>query len=434
MTPVCFFGRSAAARVILALVSAAAVSLPASAQYRDAGTDVEVLPSRKEQLDEAVEQARWRLGRLHVAPYIGIRDVSYVRGESSATGAGAAAGETSDLTATLGAGLRLYLPMSKSVLAAHAIPEYSWWREQDERNAVIGRYGVGFFGFFNRLETELTARRIEEVGFLSPDLLVLQPVRTDAVAASAQVRLGAATALFVGGDSTRARVDDPEGLSASQTSEILDRDETSWRAGARYLLRGDLGHIGGGVQSDEVDFLDRGELRSNEGTGWYAEAQVRGNQMTIDVDYSQVELEAKEGGTFPGYDTGTGSLRVSYHPRERLQTHVYARRDLRYSAVAIERFFEEERLGTGLTLGLGRGTFLAFYEVGENLYFGANVFTPAEDVTAYGATLDLPFFEYLTVRIGGRTTRFEPEVGPEREVREVLGAIRLTLGSSTGEW
>jgi hypothetical protein len=270
------------------LVALLAVPAAATSQYREAGSGVEILPSRKQLLEEAVEEARWRLGALRVAPWIGLRDVSYVRGERRADDTGDEA--DSDLTATAGAGLKAYLPMGKAILALHALPEYSWWQKQDERNAVVGRYGAGVFGFFNRLETEITARRVEEVGFLSPDLLVRQPVRGDTFAASAQVRLGGATALYAAGDLGRTRVEDPAGLTPGETSDLLDRDTTVWRGGVRYLLRGDRGHFGAGVQGEETEFLAAGEPRSNEGTGWYAEALVRGNRLSVGLDLAGREL------------------------------------------------------------------------------------------------------------------------------------------------
>lgn len=413
----------------------ASLGLPiaAAAQYRQAGTGVDILPSRQRQLEEAIEQARWSLGQLRVAPWIGISDVSYVRGERRGSETGASGDGQSDLTATFGAGLRAYLNAGKSVVAAHALPEYSWWQEQDERNTVIGRYGVGWFGFFNRLETEVTAKRIEDVGFLSPDLLVRQPLRSDALAASAQVRLGGATALFASGSSSRVRVEDPKGLSPAETSRLLDRDATTWRGGVRYLLRGDLGHLGAGVQSEEVEFLDAGQPRSNEGSGWYTEAQLRGNRMSVSLDYAQRELEARGDSTFPGFDRGTGQAVLAYHPSERFQTRLYGLRDLSYSAIAIERFFEEERFGAGLTFRLGRGALDLFYETGENRFFGSSP-APDEEVTGYGAAFDVMLGRYFAARVGSRETRFEPDGGPPREVREVIGALALTLGRQRGEW
>src|SRR5690242_10402067 len=95
-----------AARVTLVASLLVATAAPALAQYRTAGTGFELFPSRKDQLTKAADAARWNLGPLRVAPWLGLRDVTYVR-EQSPTG-GSARG---DLTATAGAGLKVYLPL-----------------------------------------------------------------------------------------------------------------------------------------------------------------------------------------------------------------------------------------------------------------------------------------------------------------------------------
>ena len=101
-------------------------------QYRPAGTGFEPYESRKDALTKAMQQARWNWGGLHVAPWIGLRDVTYQeRGTADST-----AGE---LTATGGAGLKGYLPLgAHGMLALHALPEYAWWQKQSDRNTVVG--------------------------------------------------------------------------------------------------------------------------------------------------------------------------------------------------------------------------------------------------------------------------------------------------------
>jgi hypothetical protein len=396
-----------------------------------AGTGAEIPVSRQAQLEAALEEARWNLGPWRVAPWIGIENVSVVRGEQLA---GDSNDDGEDLTATAGAGFRAYLPFrSEAMLAVHALPRYNWWQDNSDRNAVIGRYGVGFFGFFNRLQTELSARRVEDLGFLSADRLVQQPIRDDEALASAQLRLGGSTAVFGSTTLGRTRVLDTDADLEDGAATLLDRDRHESRLGARYLLRGERGYLGVGILHEQTDFV-RAELeRSNEGTSWYAEAMLRGNNMDVLVGYDQHDLEAQEGGTFPGFSGSTGRAAVAFRPGHRLRLQLYGRRDLGYSAASVARFTEEQRVGVGVQLPIGRGTIEGFYEQGDDRYFGDVPLT--EDVTAYGASIGVRLGRFLGLSVGGRTNRFEPPGGPEREIREVQGGVALAWGSSGGgDW
>jgi hypothetical protein len=420
-------------RALAALVALLASLAPAAAQLTPAGTGAEIEASRQRQLEQALEEARWHLGPWRVAPWIGIHDVRLVRGEQTSSEDETAGKDDSDLTATVGAGFRAYRPFrSEAMLAVHALPQYSWWQEDSDRNSVIGRYGVGFFGFFNRLQTEVSARRNEDLGFLSADRLVLQPIRSDSALASAQLRLAGSTALFGSTTLDRTRVLDTDAELAKDASPLLDRDRQEARVGLRYLLRSDRGYVGAGALTEQTDFVDAELERSIEGTSWYAEAALRGNNMDITLEYDQRELEAQEGGEFPGFSGSTGEAVLALHPGHRLRYQLYGRRGLGYSAAAVERYVEEQRVGAGVQMGLGRGELAVFYEQGEDRYFGETDLT--EDVTGYGATLGFRVGRFLVLSVGGRTTRFEPSTGADREIREVQGGLGLSFGSAPGEW
>ena len=420
-------------RPALAALALLASLAPAAAQMSPAGTGAVIPAPRQEQLEAALEEARWNLGPWRVAPWIGIENVGYVRGEQF-SGAAADEDDDGDLTATAGAGLRAYLPFrSEAMLAVHALPRYNWWQDDSERNAVIGRYGVGFFGFFNRLQTEVSARRVEDVGFLSADRLVQQPIRDDVALASAQLRLGGSTALFGSTTLGRTRVLDTDADLAAGAATLLDRDRQESRLGARYLLRGEQGYLGAGVLREQTDFVDAELERSSEGTSWYAEAMLRGNNMDVLLGYDQRDLEAQEGGEFPGFAGSTGRAALAFRPGHRLRLQLYGRRDLGYSAAAVDRFTEEQRVGLGVQLPIGRGQIDGFYEQGDDRYFGELAVT--EDVTAYGASIGFRLGRFFGLSVGGRTTRFEPPGGPEREIREVQGGLGLSWGSSGGgDW
>ena len=417
--------RAARRRSRLALLLLLAAAAPAAAQYREPGETMQLLPDRQEQLEKALDDAPWNLGKIRLSPWIGLRNVNYVR-ELDAEGRE----QEGDLTATAGAGLRAYLKLgTHAVAAAHAIPEYVWWQKRDERNARVGRYGLGLFGWSNRIEGELTARRIEEVRFLSADALVHEPTRYDVLDASAQVRVLASIAVYGGITSDRTRIDATSGLTSIDPALLLDRDSTTVRGGLRYLLRGRRGFVGAGVLSERTEFQAADAARSNEGSSWYAEAQLKGNHIDVGVQYDQHQLEADDS-TFPGYDTAGGSAVVSLHPGWRLKYQLYGSRQLRYSALVVDSFIEEERAGAAVDVTLGEGALQLFYETGSDDYFGAS--PRHDDVTSRGAWLTFPI-RRLSLRVGGRETEFETAGGGTREVREVLGTVALSFGSP-GDW
>ena len=421
--------------LLASLASLISLAAPAAAQMTPAGTGSALPQPRQQQLEAALEEARWHLGPWRVAPWIGIENVSYVRGEQFAGGDEASDGDDEgDLTATAGAGFRAYLPFrSEAMLAVHALPRYNWWQENSDRNAVIGRYGVGLFGFFNRLQTEISARRLEELSFLASDRLVQQPIREDQALASAQLRIAGSIALFGSTTLERTRILDTDAELAEDAAGLLDRDRQEARVGMRYLLRGERGHVGAGVLREETEFLDADAARSSDGTSWYAEAMLRGNNMDVVLGYDQRELEAVEGGAFPGFSGSTGRAIVAFRPGHRLRLQLYGRRDLSYSGASLGRFAEEQRVGVGAQMPLGRAELGAFYEQGDDEYFGDLERT--EDVTAYGGSAGVRLGRYLSLHLGTRNTRFEPPEGPDREIREVQGGFGLSWGSSGGgDW
>ncbi len=412
-------------RLSRALLLLALAAAPAAAQYRAAGSDIAILPDRKSELETAMQQAPWHLGGLRVAPWIGVRDVSYVR-ELDAGGRQRPA----DLTATGGAGLRAYLPLgTHTIVAAHALPEYAWWQKEKDRNAVVGHYGLGLFSWGTRVQGELTARRVEEVAFLSSDVLVNEPIRDDEAAGSAQVRLFGSIGAYLAGTQVRTRVDATSGLTALDPAQALDRDTTQTRLGLRYLLRGDRGHLGAGALEERTKFLGANATRSNKGSSWYAESLLHGNHLDLSLQYDSRDLQP-DGSAFPGYRAGNGQASLVLHPGWRVQYQLYGRRQLRYSALDLGSYLEESRSGAGLHFAVGKGGVQLFYETGDDDYFGT---TPRhESVTARGGWLDIAI-RRLNLRVGGRLTRFTPDGGGTREVREVIGALSLSFGQP-GEW
>ena len=126
-------------------------------QYTTPGGPVGRPEDAKGRLAREVAAARYHLGPVRVAPTLGLKDLAYVK-SILATGQPAPA----DVTATVGGGVRLYLPTgTKVTFTAYALPEYVWWRTESERRRLNDRLGVGFHGFWNRLTVEGSGGRDE---------------------------------------------------------------------------------------------------------------------------------------------------------------------------------------------------------------------------------------------------------------------------------
>ena len=122
------------ARLVSALAAASFVFAPPMwAQYRQytaPGALGERPEETREALERAVDEARWKLGPLRVEPVLGLSDLAYVDDGQPAV---AGQDEGGDFTATATAGLRGYLPIgAHNTLALFAIPDYVWWKDQDE--------------------------------------------------------------------------------------------------------------------------------------------------------------------------------------------------------------------------------------------------------------------------------------------------------------
>lgn len=398
---------------------------PARAQYRGPGAGFELTPDREAELRKSSEEARWRLGPLHVDPWIGLRNTSYFRSENDQ-------GETTeDLTATVGAGLFGYLSLGDdAILALHALPEYVWWRDQDELNRAIGRYGAGFFLFKNRFQYEVTARRVEDTQIVSTEVLNRAEITSTAVAAQAQLRLGAALAIAGGYD-----VADTDWAAEPPFStglvETLDQETTGGRLSARYLLRADQGHLGLGWFQEETNF-DNTPLRDTESEGVFAELSLRGNKISADARVEQRELRPTDPvGLVEPLDTTTGRAALHLKIGWRLTGLASWQNTIQYSALDATGLYEETRTGLGLDVDLGsRSSLQLAFEIGSLDFATAGV--PDDDLTAWGAVLTLQLVQSLNMNVGYRLTEIDSGgARPDRELEEIL--LGISLGQ-TRDW
>ena len=361
-------------------------------QYRAPGVPLERPQTRKEALEQAVEDARWQFGRVRVDPWLGVSNVEYV---DNAFGLPEGAGEPiADVTATAGAGLRAYLPTGpKLVWAAHALPEYTWWRDLEDRRGVNGRYGLGAFGFFNRLTLEATAARDEGQRVVTPE--IPQPVRQRLDRAGLALELEATRriSLFVAGEGLELR-HRLAGESDPRTAPLdrLDRDQTLLRGGLRYRFPGGWS-VGAGVERSDVEFTAEAAGApdlSNRGTSPFLELRRDGENDHLRLEVAERSLEPVAGSSFQPYDATTAAFEAGFNTAGRLVTWIYGSRNLIYSLIEGYSDLQDDRVGVALEYELGWRTRLrVFGEGGSSDYRAAVPGVPEreDDVRSYGGGL-----------------------------------------------
>jgi hypothetical protein len=394
-------------------------------QYTSPGGPQDRPESRKERLEREVENARYHLGAVRVAPWFGIRDASFVRSFSSDQ-----EDSPSDFTATVGAGLRTYLRTGPKVIwTAEALPEYVWWNNDPGRSRVNGRYGFGGHAFWNRLVVEATAGRQQEQQILTPEIPDPSSARTDEGRLIAE--LWATGAISVFADTRLAKVrylDRDTGIPELDQLELLDRQETVTRAGLRWRPR-EAWIIGVGAESSRAEF-DRDPLdRSNEGTAPTLEVSFNRPKLYVQLDLAARSLEARQGARFVDFDGVTGNASVSLRPRRRTDFWVYANRNLVYTLNPVYAYMEDERVGTALSSRLGSRTVGRIYvETGTESY---TVFDPAtpqrqDDLLSFGGAATFRIRRAMTLSVLAVRTRFSSD-SPGNDRSYTYVGTRLNL-------
>ncbi|HYH46660.1 MAG TPA: hypothetical protein VEG34_13325 [Thermoanaerobaculia bacterium] len=417
------------------------VAAPAAAQfsqYTAPGSLLQRSTSKKEQMDRALENARWHWGPFRLSPWIAIRDAAYVSDAFSGSsgepgGPSGAAEEDPDFTITLGAGLQGYVPFgSKTFFTFDVLPQYVWWQEQEERRRLNGYYGAGLFAFFNRLNAEVTVRRAEEQGVLTPEFEQRIHSRQERIAGTVELEITPALFAFVSADAFELGaltedIDDPRLPPFHQ----LDRQERVLRGGLEYRS-GDRLRLGVGVERSEVEFDpghagnagntgDIGRDRSNTGTSPIVEAVYAGPRIQLEGGLAFRSLEPEPGSEFVPFDETTGRVQASWTPRWRLSYSLYGTRGLDYSLDESYSHFTEDRLGLGISSRVGRTSSVnLFAETGAHDYVisglasgpGSGLGEPGalpreDDFTAYGTSIQLQLEDRVRLSLGVARTELE---------------------------
>ncbi|MCG8461076.1 MAG: porin family protein, partial [Holophagales bacterium] len=390
--------------------------------------------------DERIDDARWSFGALRVQPWIGVRDVSYVTDQSVGDAVDAEQADENDLTVTAGAGIRAYLRKSpKMLLAAHVLPEYVWWQDNDDKSVLNGRYGAGFFGFWNRLRLEVSFRREEQQGFFSPELQVLTSVATDTARAAVEVDVARGITVYA-----TAGTEDFAGSSDdAEVFTLLDRSSDRIAAGVRFeSAQGYWASVE--YEDATTDFEPAARDLSNEGTAVTFGLGFDRGQLKGEANVALREVEPAAGSLFRPFDDTTGRVQLRWSPRKRWDFLLFGSQSQGYSIDLSQSTVLSRRVGASITLRPGSSAFVVSAATGEDELTSVLESLPdrVDDVEELQARFLTPIGDLLRLELRATSLQYDSPI-PEldREITRYgvsleLGRIleRLRLGDDSGIW
>lgn len=373
---------------------------PLGAQYNPPGDLLSSgLLQDEKALRDSHENARWRWGALRLEPWIGLSDVSFV------TAAGSAGATGDDLTATLGAGLRGYLKTGRSVIwAAHALPEYVWWKDDDAKRGLNGRFGFGLFAFMNRLDLEASARRHERQGFFSSELQSLTTTRQDTARLAFELALS--RRFYLSGSYTHEKAANQE--ESAPAFAQLDRQSATTQVLLRY--RSPRGWwVGGGLEDGAVEFDDHARNLSNDEQAGLVDAGYEARRFSLRFRLERRSLEPRGDSDFSALDLSTGLLETQWNLNRGVNGYLYGRRQLAYSIRQESSSFVSGRYGARLDLTLRGPTLELAAEAGTDDYENLVARAPhrVDDVTAFSLSLRFELRRALRMRLGLTQTDYD---------------------------
>lgn len=400
-------------------------------QYTAPGTLAQPRVPPQERFEGAIEDAWWNVRGLRLTPWFGLSNLGYVDNVF------ATAHDTkSDFTLTVGAGLRGYLPTGeKSTLAFHVLPEYVWWQDLVDFRSLNGRYGAGWFGYFDRLSVELDATSSQQQTYVSSELERPADILNRRNEASLEWSFAQRFSVFVSGELQAWRYEDPASSVGTEILSQLERDELIGRSGLRYDVSSAL-RLGVGFELSDVDFLDPSADRSNRDQAPLVEVVFDHPIFYTELIAAFRATEAKSGSRFIPYNGTTGRFLLWMNHGAPVSAQIYGRNNLVYTVAEIGPYYEDRRVGGAFLFPIGwRFQATAFIEGGANEFTLYDVQAQAvvDDLRAYGGALTIYVGEKSAVNIRVSQTDYS-SAHPGRDRSIFRLQIGLTLNSMNSAW
>ncbi len=414
------------ANYLLLLLAAA----PAAAQlagYTVPGSLGQQRLNNRDAVMRAHQDARWKLGFLHLDPQLAITDLGYISNIYSTADAAA----ESDIKAQGAAGLRGFFNLGPKVVVSPFVDfGYTWWQDQDELRSSNESYGLQLFGDLNRLQIELQGGRVETQRNLSSELEVPVDVQTDRLEVKIDVDFWGPFRFFATVTDGRARHSGKaaEARLPGLDLSLLDVDTDLFNAGIAYELGNGL-VIGLGYEEADSIFPNDPDGRSNRGSGPLVRLAFEGTRVTLGAEVAQRDLQfdGRTGAAEREQVIGVGQLMWRF--TEKLTSTLYSGNRLDASALDSAAIFEGRRSGLSMTRqNAGRIRIGAFYEIGEDEFASvtSDEVTRVDDFTSIGVNLRIQLSERLTVELGfidSRRESSDPDF--DRDLRSITSRIRL---------
>lgn len=403
--------------IVAPFVVALFIVAPLGAQYNPPGSTIDSADIPEEdELRGPMEDARLRLGVLRLQPWIGLRDASIV----TATGEGG-----TDLTLSVGAGLHGYLKMGRHwVGATHVIPEYIWWQEDENRRSLGGRFGLGVFGFYNRLNLEISARRQEIQRFFSSEFQELATIRQDVARVGFEIEIAKPFILY--GRHMRTESESQEG-DIVQFS-LLDQRRESTRVGVKYRLPPGI-FLGLGLEEISRDFDDGARNFSHSGTAGVFEASYQGARFSSGLLLRAESLDPRQGSDFAPLDVTTGNFETSWDLRRSIDLLLYGRRSLNFSINGENSHYVAERIGVRAGFSLQETGLGLAAEIGKDDFRSITATTPdrSDDVLGLSLSLSFSLARVLFLNVGVTHTVYDSSISAlDRDITVFGATVQLT--------
>lgn len=410
----------------------AAVAPAQFEQYIAPGSlGVQLLPT-KERLDTAIEEARFRLGPLRLAPWFALQDVSWVDNVY-----GTAIDQQSDFTATVSLGLHGYIPAGpKLVFALYALPEYVWWRNLTYLRGWNGKYGVGIFGYFNSVTLEVQAGDWRSQQYYSSANPI--PVNVEQKHGAATLEVDVLGRLSVFGTAWEDRWRYKGQTASALPGDILqlsDRDETMVGGGLRYRFSQSFA-FAIGYEKLTTDFLSEIQNRSNSGDGRFVELELRRKHLWATARATDLALRPQENSEFVPLDSTTGQAQIGWKPGGKLEWQAYGGRTVSYTLLTVDSYYIDERWGLGLQSPLGwRTTGRIFWEQGRDQFpsSSGDAIRRTDDFNGYGLSLNVKLGEGSAVGLEGARTDYT-SILPEFNRVVTRIQVTLSLAGAGAQW
>ena len=397
----------------------------------------------REEIEAAMEEARWRLGPIRLAPWLALRGLTYeddvfVEADDEGGGEDGGGGEgeaVSDVHGSVGAGLTAYLPTGKDVFwVVQALPEYLFWVDLDERNRLIGRYGAGVYADLNRLRLALDAQQREEQQTVTSESAQQVVGESTVLHAVAELELTGAVSVVVDATQQELAYELADGTTVGNGFDFsaLDRRERVLAGELRYRPNEKI-ELAFGAETTDVEFDGGGRDLSSTGTSPYLHVVLAGNRFELDARVVRRELEPEPGSALLPVEVTQGSGRLGFEISHRLTFGLYGSRSTAYALAGDYTQFETERLGAEVGIPIGRRLRLRLFgETGSDDYEALPGVVPRrDDVTAWGAAADFEIGDWLTYRAGVHQVDYDSNLDPfDRDYLRIQSSLIL----STGDW